>query len=135
MTWEPVVDLDGDLWIGLVDDSQVYVGSFERPIRRVDPRRPTALLPLLERPYDAVVAEIEGAGDVAGHVPLIAIPAAAVASENDEWARLALSWLADMPPSPDIRQLLVELEEASWTADETRHGARRVRRALYGVGG
>lgn len=133
MAWEPLLSLGPDTWVGVVDEDRLYVGSFERPIRRVDVRNPTGLLPLLERPYTVVRADLdEVGGDL---IPVDAVPAAAVAARDSGWVRLALSWLADMPPSEPNRRLLVDIEEAPWAEQDVRHGARRVRRALYGLGG
>lgn len=133
--WDPIIRVTEETWLGLVEGRELYVGSFERPLRRVDPDLPTVVLPLLERPYDAVAEEIGAEPDLAGRMTLAAIPAAAVATGENEWVRLALSWLAEMPRSSDNLRLLAEIEEASWAAEDVRHGARRVRRAVYGVGG
>jgi hypothetical protein len=133
MAWEPILNIDPDTWAGVIDGGQLCVGTFDHPIRHVDARYPTDLLPLLERPYTAVHAELDEMGE--DRIPVDALPAAAVASQDNQWAELALSWLAEMPPSEAGQRLLIDLEEASWTTQNVRHGARRIRRALYGLGG
>jgi hypothetical protein len=133
MAWEPILSIGRDTWAGVIDGGRLCVGTFDHPIRHVDARYPIDLLPLLERPYAAVHAELDEMGE--DRIPVDDLPAAAVASQDNQWAELALSWLAEMPPSEAGQRLLIDLEEASWTTQNVRHGARRIRRALYGLGG
>ena len=133
MAWEPILNIDSDTWAGVIDGDRLCVGTFDHPIRHVDARYLTDLLPLLQRPYSAVHAELDEMEE--DRIPVDDLPAAAVASQANQWAELALSWLAEMPPSEANRRLLVDLEDASWTTQDVRHGAHRIRRALYGLGG
>jgi hypothetical protein len=133
--WVPILHLSHDAWLGLLGKTP-FVGDLEGPKRQVDPDEPTGLLPCLERPYAVVVAELHdreselslSPGSLTRHVPLDAIPHAALVSRSNYWADLALAWLDEMPRTHSTMSTLENLGNADWAAQAVRHRARRIRR-------
>jgi hypothetical protein len=131
--WVPILEIGHDTWVGVVGGN-TYVGSNEAPIRRVDPARPTGLLPCLEMSRESIIAKLrERARELglaedalAEAVPLDALPAEAVRSEMDYWAQLALRWLALTPGDQLSDDLLRTVERADWTTQNTRQLATRL---------
>jgi hypothetical protein len=136
LAWTRILQLSSDAWLGAVGD-ELFVGGYEAPRRRVDPARPTGLLPCLERPRSVVVAELRareveldlGEGALTELVPLGVIPVEAVVSELDYWVQLALDWLAETPDDSARRVLLASIEGASWATQRARHRAMKLRKA------
>lgn len=135
MVWTRILKLSDENWLGVLDD-ELFLGSYQAPIRRVDPVNPTGLLPCLEQPRSVVVAELQNreaelglsTGSLGRLVPLDAIPSAAVASKMDYWVQLALDWLAETPPDEASEELLKALERASWVSQQARHRARHLQK-------
>ena len=127
--------------MGLLGAGELYVGSEESAERRVEADSPTGLLPLLERPYAVVAAEIQAwdaqhelsQGSLAQRLPLEAVVRHASASASEYWAGLALDWIVAMPPVVDIGEALAALEVAAWAPQKLRHRARRIRRGVTGA--
>lgn|GEM_PF-5367069 len=100
--WVPVLEYCPGQWIGLVD-GQVWVGSGDKPTRRLDPRAPMFLLPALER--DRAETEIDLVRRTAElgfqremcHelLPVRSIMLFALACWNEWWANLALNWIRE----------------------------------------
>ncbi|WP_157803638.1 hypothetical protein [Luteimicrobium subarcticum] len=137
--WTRLVSLSGDLWLGLAG-GELYVGSHDAPIRRVDRARPTGLLPLLERPRPAVIAELRqcerdvglGDGFLVAFIPFGAILAEAVASELDYWVHLALDWLEEYSEKNVATGLLSKIEHAAWATQHARHRSRHLSKRFAG---
>ncbi len=138
--WLPMLHLGGDSWAGVVEPEEVFVGSHESPVRRVDWNTPTGLLPLLERPLAVVRAEIddwrESHGAVLGPsaqiIPLDAVVVHALTSGSEYWAGLAVEWADAMPEAHGITEALDALAVARWASQPLRHRARRIRRCRGG---
>ena len=133
--WLRILELGGDVWLGLVDE-ELYVGDFEAPKRQVDVRHPIALLPLLEKPRDFIVADIRdreielgfAQGALTELVPLDALPGVAVSSEMDYWVWLAMEWLSKTSGNGTRDELLRIVERSSWATQKTRHRAVSLRK-------
>lgn len=127
------MSLGGETWLGLSNET-FYVGDQSDPKREMDPANPIGLLPCLDRPRDAVLAEITErelylslpSGSLAERVPLGAIPQAAIATRIAYWVQLALDWLSDMPTADVDSSLLEEPIHATWATQRARHRARRL---------
>jgi len=134
--WTPILHLGGDTWLGLVRGVP-FVGNHEVARRRIDPERPTGLLPCLERPRAVVISELRirdvelglAGGTLAALLPLDVIPAEAVASEMDYWVQLALGWLAETPGDITSDALLAAVESAPWATQQSRHRAMKLRKS------
>jgi hypothetical protein len=131
-----VLHVEGDAWLGVVDEATWWMGKLGGPQREIDLSNPIGLLPCLERPYSVVAADLEAKADelsgagfsLPDGLSLAAIPRTAAAGQQTYWAELALAWLADMPPSEDSLGVLRTLEDADWATQAIRHQARRIRR-------
>lgn len=136
--WQPALHLGAEQWVGLVNSGEVFIGDREQARRRVDAAAPTGLLPLLERPFDLVAAEIEewesgqrrSHGFLARRLPLESLVLHALTSGSDYWAGLALRWVVAMPHVAGIVDALASLETATWAPQQLRHQARKTRRTL-----
>jgi hypothetical protein len=137
--WLPVIHLGGDRWVGLVGLAELFVGSRNGAVRRVERDAPTGLLPLLERPRAVVKAEIDeweatyGAGlGVSGRIiPLDAVVLHALTSGSEYWAGLAIEWVDAMPETQGVVEALDALVTARWASQSLRHGARRALRSRW----
>lgn len=136
--WQPVLQLGGDHWVGLLNDDELFVGDHEHAMRQVEPAAPTGLLPLLERPLAVVAAEVDEwevkhrreRGFLARRVPFESLVRHALASGSDYWAGLALEWVPVLPQPVNVATDLSVLESATWAPQGLRHRARKVRREL-----
>ncbi len=134
-SWTLILWLGEGSWLGRIGDI-FYVGNETRPQRELDPETPTGLLACLERPYEVVRAELEAReielsmapGTLLSAVPLARIPSAAVATEMDYWASLALSWVASRPASVVDHKVILAIEESSWASQSSKHRACSLRR-------
>jgi hypothetical protein len=132
--WTRLLRIDDHSWLGLVD-AVLFVGDLDGPKRQIDPDLPIGLLPCLERPYSAVLLEIEeresalslARGSLGEVIPLRRIPHAAMSSKVDYWVQLALDWVETMPKSEVDVEILELLEHGSWPTQRARHRAKKLR--------
>lgn len=137
-SWRPLLQSSPGTWIGVKDDDHLalWLGDFDRAKRLIDPANPVGLRPLIEQPYSVVQAEFEeleaGLGFQIPHLRSIVenelIPEV-LAARSDYWSDLALNWLAEMENSVRTREWIERIEHTTEVSQQTRHRARRLRRA------
>lgn len=131
--WVALIGWGSDVWVGLVGD-RVYVGSRCAPKRLIEVDYPVGLLPLLERPYNEVVREIQAReeqlgvapGALLSRLPLMRIPCTAIDIRSDYWTELALGWFATLPLNDQAKAALNRLPSQRWASQRVQLRARRI---------
>ena len=129
--WTPLLELGDEVYLGVVR-GELSVGTHYRPTGRVGREVPTDLLPLLERPRDAVVEELRARerdsglapGSLIPLVPLANIPAAAIDTRLNYWVGLAVEWIVAEPAEIPGNRFLVSISRAPWASQRLRHRAQ-----------
>lgn len=92
------------------------------------------LLPLLEKPYEAVALDLPGAigalrikRALPTEIALRQLLVTALESHSEYWAGLALQWLEQgFPQDPKLTELLMHCSESRTLSQSDRHKARRL---------
>jgi hypothetical protein len=94
------------------------------------------LVSLLECPYAEVLQTINAYRErqsISLDFPMEAVVRIGLVSNTDNWAKLALTWFAELPRQQrlGLTAELREMASSKWASQKTRQGARReLRRAL-----
>lgn len=102
VSWKPVLQVSSTAWLGIYENTPntIWLGSFTSAKREVDQTDPIGLLPILERPYHVIEAEID-ALDTASDRNLVSLISnllpdllirTAVTTKSDYWVGLSLAW-------------------------------------------
>lgn len=137
--WRPLLRISARAWLGVIegDEGTLWTGDEAGRCRQVDPDGHIGCLPLLERPYDEVRAELSRGANTWAPATRIAmnrvVPAGVIEAAfrigTDYWLRRACTWLEALGPSEQTAVWALRLENATGATQATRHEARRVRRS------
>lgn len=138
--WLRILRVDDHSWLGR-RGGILEIGDERGPKRVLDAWEPIPLLPLLERPYQDVLAEVREydrassvpAESLRRQIPWARIPHAAASTKMDYWIQLALDWLSEMDTAEVDLQLVQHLASSTWATQRARHRARALVKRIAGL--
>lgn len=127
------LELDYGLKLGLGDTGNWQVVTKNGAFDLSHPQEFFRVVVLLERPYAEVEKLLNEYAEAKRHsarFPLWQVVSAGLSSESDQWARLALTWVPDLPQSDRMLlvNLLDEVAHSKWASQKTRQVAERHRK-------